>query len=222
MRSFDDLVDETDRFFSIPTTNGFKLSHSLPIRNKYRLQSSVYLAPLELRFVADKFEPVPECRRSVDFTLSIPLPLGDLSVTVGSDLAASISRRLTPSLSAFANAQRRSGATADFGLGLSASTAVANLAVEFRRSALHHSVSFGFDDISVGFSRRRPHSTSVLMRVPVGGWRVQLIAEMQKQEATLAAWNGTAGGRVRLRPGEWPVAEAAQNQRMGDSLERRH
>jgi hypothetical protein len=130
-------------------------------------------------------------------------------VTVGSDLAASISRRLTPSLSAFANAQRRSGARADFGIGLSGSTAVANLAVEIRSSALHHSVSFGFDDISVGFSRRRPHSMSVLMRVPVGGWRAQLIAEMQKQEATLAAWNGTAGGRVRLRPGEWPVAEAA-------------
>jgi hypothetical protein len=209
MRSFDDLVDETDQFFCVPTTNGFKLSHSLPLCSKYRLQSKVFLPPLELQPVADQFEPPPDCRRSVDFTLSISVPSGDLSLTVGSELAASISRRLTPSLSAFANTRRWSGATADFGLGVSASTDLANLAVELRRTALHYSLSFGFDDISVGFSRSRPYSTSVVMRVPVRGWRAQLVAEMRKQEATLAAWNGTAGGRVRFRPGEWPVAEAS-------------
>jgi hypothetical protein len=209
MRSFDDLVDETDRFFCVPTINGFKLSHSLPVCSKYRLQSSVFLPPLEMQCIADKLEPLPECRRSVDFTLSIPLRLADVSLTVGSDLAASVSRRLTPSISAFANAQRQSGAAVDFGIGVSASTDLASLAVEWRRAGLRYSASFGFDDISVGFSRQRPSSTSVVLRGPVWGWQAQLVAEMQKQDATFAAWNGTAGGRVRLRPGKWPVAEAS-------------
>jgi hypothetical protein len=206
MQSFDDLLAESDRFFCVPTTNGFKLSHSLPVCGQYRLQSGVFLPPLELQPVADKFEPSPKLWRSVNFTFSAPPRLDDVSLTVGRDLAASISLRLTSSLSAFANVERSSGAAADFGVGVSASAGLATLAVEFRRSFLRYALSFSLDDIGIGFARCGPSSTSVVLRVPVGRWRAQLVAEMRRQEATLSAWNGTTGAWVRLQPGQWPVA----------------
>jgi hypothetical protein len=215
---FPALVRSFHNIFEVPTTIGFQLSHSFPVRNDSTFRYRFLFPPIELISVGpDSFQPSPKSRKLAECTFTLPFRGGTLAILAGTDFRSSLNFQLSPICNLTAEAKKSAGRPFGFSVGVSGANGIANINGRISRTCFRVSGTAGAEGISAGVSAKFPSGAlSGLIGFPCGGMRVQAVGCLDKRALTVRAVNERFGIGIEVSQTEVPFIEAAWRLRINE------